>query len=147
MSDKNGTFLSQRSSSWSPQVPDVYRLLLKEEGMLHSGKHGLDPTFVTCHHQIQDELIIFMSHSCSIRNKILVYEICKSLYFVFLHFIQHYSIQHSSCSRLLKCFLSIFCLKILGQVKKSKFYDSNELWIEGEHKQPYSSNSNVRNGS
>jgi len=25
--------------------PDVYRLLLKEEGMLHSGKHGPVPTF------------------------------------------------------------------------------------------------------
>jgi len=26
----------QRSSGWSPQFPDVFRLLLKEEGMLHS---------------------------------------------------------------------------------------------------------------
>jgi len=26
-------------------VPDVYRLMLKEEGMLHSGKHGPVPTF------------------------------------------------------------------------------------------------------
>jgi len=46
ISHKNGrTFLSQRSSSWSPQFPDLYRLLLKEEWMLHSGKHGLVPTF------------------------------------------------------------------------------------------------------
>lgn len=39
---KTGTaFLSQKSSSWSPQFPEVYGLLLKEEGMhIHSGKHG-----------------------------------------------------------------------------------------------------------
>ena len=30
----------------SPQFPDVYGLLLKEEGMLHSGKHGPVPTFL-----------------------------------------------------------------------------------------------------
>lgn len=40
--DKNGTtFLSQKSSNWSPQFPDVYRLLLKEEGKLHKTKLGL----------------------------------------------------------------------------------------------------------
>lgn len=33
------TFLSQTSSSWSPQFWDINRLLLKEE-MLHSGKNG-----------------------------------------------------------------------------------------------------------
>jgi len=43
-SDKNGTrFLSQRSSYWYLQFPDVNRLLLKEEGMEHSV-----PTFQTC---------------------------------------------------------------------------------------------------
>jgi len=48
-SDKNGvTFLFQRPSSWSLQLPDVYRLLLKEEGMLNGGEHGPVPTFFKC---------------------------------------------------------------------------------------------------
>jgi len=47
LSDKNGTaFLSQRSSVWSLQCPNIYRLLIKKEGMLHSGKHGLVLTFL-----------------------------------------------------------------------------------------------------
>lgn len=33
-------FFSPTSNSWCPQFPDVYELLLKEEQMLHSGKHG-----------------------------------------------------------------------------------------------------------
>lgn len=37
------TFLSQKFSSCSPQLPDVYWLLFKEEGMSHSDKHGLVP--------------------------------------------------------------------------------------------------------
>ena len=32
----------QKASSWSPQFPDVYRLLLKEEGMLYSGIWSFD---------------------------------------------------------------------------------------------------------
>jgi len=41
ISDQNGTtLLSQRSNNWSP---DVYKLLLKEDEMLHRGKHGLVP--------------------------------------------------------------------------------------------------------
>jgi len=44
ISDKNGTtILFQRSNSWSPPFPDVYRLLLKEDGMLHSHKHDPVP--------------------------------------------------------------------------------------------------------
>lgn len=47
--DKNGTtLLSQKSSCWSPQFPNVYKLLLQEEGMLHSAKHSLVPTFLRC---------------------------------------------------------------------------------------------------
>ena len=47
MLDKNGTrFPSQRSSNWSPQLPDVYRLLLEEERMLYIGKCGPDPTYM-----------------------------------------------------------------------------------------------------
>jgi len=42
-------------------LTDVYRLLLRERTMLHSGKHGLVPTFeICCCHQIQDELKIFI---------------------------------------------------------------------------------------
>ena len=40
------TRMGQHSSNWSPQFPDVYGLLLKEEEMLHSGKHGPVPTFL-----------------------------------------------------------------------------------------------------
>jgi len=36
----------QMSSNLSLQLPGVHRLLLKEEGMLHSGKHGPVPTFL-----------------------------------------------------------------------------------------------------
>lgn len=36
-------FLSPKSNRWYPQFPDVYELLLKEEQMLHSGKHGPVP--------------------------------------------------------------------------------------------------------
>ena len=42
VSDTKGTtVLSHNSSNWSPQYPDIYRLLLKEEGQLHSGTMGL----------------------------------------------------------------------------------------------------------
>jgi len=34
------------SNSWFPQFLDVYKPLFKEEGMLHSGKHGPVPTFL-----------------------------------------------------------------------------------------------------
>jgi len=40
------TFLSQMSSNWSPPFPDVHRLLLKEEGMLDSGKQDSIPTLL-----------------------------------------------------------------------------------------------------
>ena len=36
------TFFFQKSSNWSPQLPDM----LKDEGMLHSGKHWPVPTFL-----------------------------------------------------------------------------------------------------
>jgi len=39
-------FLFQRSNNCSPQFLHVYRLLWKEEGMLHSGKHGPVPTLL-----------------------------------------------------------------------------------------------------
>lgn len=47
---------------------NVYRLLLKEEGMLHSSKHGTIPTLLRC------------VYTFSIVNKIFVYEICKSMH-------------------------------------------------------------------
>lgn len=54
ISDKNGTpFLSQRFS-WSPQFPDVYKQLLKERGMLHTGNCD---TETCCWHQFQNYLI------------------------------------------------------------------------------------------
>lgn len=40
-------FLSKKSSSCSPQLLNVYRLLLKEDGVLHSGEHGPVPTIST----------------------------------------------------------------------------------------------------
>lgn len=39
-----GPSVAQNSSSWSRQFPDVYRLLLKESGMLHSSKQDHFPT-------------------------------------------------------------------------------------------------------
>ena len=86
--DKNGTtFLSQTSSSWSPQLPDVYRLLLKAEGRLHSGEHGPVPTFLGCVRCVaamkctissyftwNGKRSHFQSHFL---NKILVYEFCR----------------------------------------------------------------------
>lgn len=39
------TFLSQRSNNWYTQFPDVYGMLLKEGGILQSGKHGPVETF------------------------------------------------------------------------------------------------------
>lgn len=47
---------------------NVYRLLLKEEGMLHSSKHGPIP------HPFE------MCYTFFIVNKIFVYEICKSMH-------------------------------------------------------------------
>lgn len=35
----------QQLVSSVPTVPHIYRLLLKEKGMLQSGKHGPVPTF------------------------------------------------------------------------------------------------------
>jgi len=53
----------------SPKVPvaeacplsfQMFRLLIKKEGMLHSGQHGPLPTFeMCCCHQFQDEQIFF----------------------------------------------------------------------------------------
>lgn len=31
---------AKKTSNWSPQFPNVYELLLKEDWMLHIGKHG-----------------------------------------------------------------------------------------------------------
>lgn len=42
---RTGSIFSSRSRSWFPWFPDVYRLLLKEERMLHSNKHGPGPSF------------------------------------------------------------------------------------------------------
>lgn len=51
ITDKNGKgFPSQKSSSWSPQSPDVFGVLLKDEAMLHSCKHGTVLTFLRCVH-------------------------------------------------------------------------------------------------
>ena len=55
ISEKNGkTFLSQNSSDWSLQFPDVHDLLLKEEEMLHSSKQLSE----ACWHQIQNDLLV-----------------------------------------------------------------------------------------
>lgn len=40
--------LPNKSGSCSPQFPEIYGLLLNEEGMLHSGKHGPVPGFLRC---------------------------------------------------------------------------------------------------
>ena len=74
--DKNGTtFLSQRSSSWS-QFPHVDRLLIKEEGMLHSGKHRPVPTFESCCcHHIQERFSMNSKTSRSQHLKTLIHEI------------------------------------------------------------------------
>lgn len=47
------------SDSWSSQFPDVYRVLLKEEMMPHSGKHNPCPNFseTCCSHQTKNDLI------------------------------------------------------------------------------------------
>lgn len=37
--------LSQKCNSWSPKLPDVYGLLLKEQWMIHSGKDVPVPAF------------------------------------------------------------------------------------------------------
>ena len=61
---KNRTaLLSQSSSSLSLLFSDVWRLLVRQEGMLHSGKHGLVSAFfeTCCCHQILDEFIFFMN--------------------------------------------------------------------------------------
>lgn len=39
-------FFSKQSNSWSPRLLDVYRLFLKEDRMLHGGKHGPIPTIL-----------------------------------------------------------------------------------------------------
>lgn len=48
ISDKIGrTVLSQKSSSSSPQFLDIYGVLLKGEGVIHSLKHGPVPPVFT----------------------------------------------------------------------------------------------------
>lgn len=34
------------NNNWSPQLPDIYKVLLTEEGMLHGCKHGPVQSFL-----------------------------------------------------------------------------------------------------
>ena len=91
-------------SNWSSQFPDVYGLLLWEQGMLHSGKHGPVPIFFfwevllpsnsrwanISHEKVKCLTLNTLLRSMFLRSMlktISVYEICKSLHVVFdLHF-------------------------------------------------------------
>lgn len=58
--ERNGTtFPSPNSNDWSPQLPDVYEVLLEEERMLHRDETWLSPNVLKtcCRHQIQDYFI------------------------------------------------------------------------------------------
>lgn len=75
VSDNNKTtFLSQKSSMWSFQLPDIYGLLLKEEGMLYSGKHEPVSTFLK-----HADAIKFIITSFFIRFFFLIYILHPSI--------------------------------------------------------------------
>lgn len=119
-SHKNETaFIFQMSNSWSAQLPDVYGLLVKEEGMLHSYNHGLDPTFLRHPAAIKFkmsfsflEFVLFTQFKhlihfiCSTLNKIWVYEIWKSLHSVFIYTLH-------SVPTFLEVDLRLLCMKDL----------------------------------
>lgn len=68
------------------RFPDIYRLFLKEEGILRSVVTALtflgrtDTTELKMNHYF---FLKFFNFLCSIVNKIWVYKICKLLYSVF----------------------------------------------------------------
>lgn len=43
---------------------DIYVLMLKEEGIPHSGKHDSDPTFFLQYVLLPSNLVQFKSHFC-----------------------------------------------------------------------------------
>lgn len=90
LSDTNWTsFLSHKSISWSLQIPDIYRLVLKEK-QLHRSKHSHVPTFFR-HVAVMklkmsrcfSKIFNILCFSSSVMSKIWVYEISKSFHSLF----------------------------------------------------------------
>lgn len=85
--------LSQKCNSWSPKLPDVYGLLLKDQRMIHSGKDVPVPAFLgaCCWAIIFLNMVRFshfkhlMCFAFAIVNRIWGCEI--SIQFTFIHIV------------------------------------------------------------
>lgn len=120
VSDKSGTCFSKQSNSWSPRLLDVYRLFLKEDKMLHGGKHGPIPTILRhCHFLVKVVHVVpsakcgfirFAKH-CSMFLFTLTFEKtytkkskvkCWQLHIIKLHFIYYVTLCANKCFNLRK---------------------------------------------
>lgn len=85
LSDTNWTsFLSHKSISWSLQIPDIYRLVLKEK-QLHRSRTFFRHVAVMKLKMSRcfSKILNILCFSSSVMSKIWVYEISKSLHSLF----------------------------------------------------------------